>query len=55
MNKVFVVMGGWWDYEGFDEESMRVCGSYEEALTYAAKLKTEWSFDYARILEREVE
>ena len=55
--KVYVVSYGW-DYEGEDEDSLRVFAAEAKAEAYrdAYKAQEEYPrYDYALMLEREVE
>jgi hypothetical protein len=54
--KVYVVSYGW-DYEGEDEESLRVFAREEDAVAYRDQWDAEREYpryDYALMLEREV-
>lgn len=52
--KVYVVSYGW-DWEGEDENSLRVFADEAKAQAYHDAYKEAGNYDYALMLEREVE
>lgn len=52
--KVYVVFYGWY-YEGEDEDSLRVFADEDKAEAYRDAYKEAGNYDYALMLEREVE